>query len=210
MPMYRRNLKHSRVKNLFKFSSLKNNTVLTVESALEFDTCFHLEYCKEIVCFEAQPEGFYYHFEGKKLPYTPDFRVSYEDGREAFLEIKPASKIDGDEFRRKFVGKMEVAKSLGCPLSLVTDNQIRVNPVLYNLKLLHRYTGIVGINAIQAQLLKVVRASGLVSINDLSQRIHVSSGELKANALALISRGQLQAELNKEKFGMHSVVWVAA
>ena len=208
--MYRRNLKHSRVKNLFKFASIKNNSVLTVESALEFDSCFHLEYCKEIVSFEAQPEGFYYPFSGKRLPYTPDFKVRYADGRDAFLEIKPLSKIEGDEFRQKFIAKMEMAKSLNCPLSLVTDNQIRVNPVLYNLKLLHRYTGIVGVNVIQAQLLKVVRASGLVSINDLSQRIHVPSGELKANALALISRGQLQAELNKEKFGMHSVVWVGA
>jgi len=32
--MYRRHLKHSRVKNLFKFVSTKLNTVLTVESSL--------------------------------------------------------------------------------------------------------------------------------------------------------------------------------
>ncbi len=208
--MYRRNLKHSRVKNLFKFASIKNNSVLTVESALEFDSCFHLEYCKEIVSFEAQPEGFYYPFPGKRLPYTPDFKVRYADGRDAFLEIKPVSKIEGDEFRQKFIAKMDMAKSLNCPLSLVTDNQIRVNPVLYNLKLLHRYTGIVGVNTLQTQLLKVVRSSGLVSIGDLSRRVDMTEGELKANVLAMISRGQLQAELSKEKFGQQSVVWVGA
>ena len=42
--MYRQHPKHSHVKNLFKFVSAKMNTVNTVESALAFDTCFHLEY----------------------------------------------------------------------------------------------------------------------------------------------------------------------
>ena len=58
--MYRRHLKHSRVKNLFKFVSAKMDTVLTVESSLEFDTCFHLEYSPSVKFYEAQPEGFYY------------------------------------------------------------------------------------------------------------------------------------------------------
>ncbi len=51
--MYRRHLKHSRVKNLFKFVSAKMNTVFTVESSLEFDTCFHLEYSPAVTEFEA-------------------------------------------------------------------------------------------------------------------------------------------------------------
>ncbi len=55
--MYRRHLKHSRVKNLFKFVSAKMNTVFTVESSLEFDTCFHLEYSSTVKEFETQPLG---------------------------------------------------------------------------------------------------------------------------------------------------------
>jgi len=53
--MYRRNLKYSRVKNLYKFASPKMNTVFTVESSLEFDTCFHLEYSSKIIKFEIRP-----------------------------------------------------------------------------------------------------------------------------------------------------------
>ena len=41
--MYRRNIKHSRVNNIFKFASQKMKTVFTVESFLEFDTCLHFE-----------------------------------------------------------------------------------------------------------------------------------------------------------------------
>jgi len=58
--MYRRNLKHSRVKNLFKFASLKMDSIMTVESALEFDRCFHFEYSPDVISFEAhRPSGMF-------------------------------------------------------------------------------------------------------------------------------------------------------
>lgn len=51
--MYRRQLKHSRVKNLFKFVSAKMNQVMVAESYLEFDTCFYFEYSPSTVSFFA-------------------------------------------------------------------------------------------------------------------------------------------------------------
>ncbi len=86
--MYQRNIKHSRVKNLFKFASLKNRASLTLESSLEFDACFHFEYSKSVSAFEAQPIGFYYQYYGKSLPYTPDFLASSADGKQIYYEIK--------------------------------------------------------------------------------------------------------------------------
>lgn len=65
--MYRRQLKHSRVKNIFKFVSAKMKQVMTVESYLEFDTCFHLEYSPQVTSFIAQPEGFRYRFDINKI-----------------------------------------------------------------------------------------------------------------------------------------------
>lgn len=53
--MYRRSHRHSRVNHLFRFTSPKMNTVLTVESSLAFDTCFHLECSGAVKRFEAQP-----------------------------------------------------------------------------------------------------------------------------------------------------------
>ncbi|EHK62474.1 TnsA endonuclease N-terminal domain family protein [Halomonas sp. GFAJ-1] len=89
--MYRRKLRHSRVKNLYEFASAKNGNVLTVESTLEFDACFHFEYSNDIQSFEAQPIGFHYNYEAKTLPYTPDFRLINVSGVATFVEIKPAS-----------------------------------------------------------------------------------------------------------------------
>ena len=53
------------------------DTVFTVESALEFDACFHLEYSHDITSYEAQPEGFIYEFNGGPCPYTPDFKINH-------------------------------------------------------------------------------------------------------------------------------------
>lgn len=47
--MYNRNLRKPHPnKNIFKFSSAKNSSVVMCESTLEFDACFHLEYSPSI------------------------------------------------------------------------------------------------------------------------------------------------------------------
>ncbi|NRA72322.1 MAG: TnsA endonuclease N-terminal domain-containing protein, partial [Gammaproteobacteria bacterium] len=132
--MYRRNLRYSRVKNLYKFASSKMNTVYTVESSLEFDTCFHLEYSPKIIQFEAQPLGYKYQFEGKVLPYTPDFKMIDVANVETFIEVKPLCKISDIDFKARFKEKQAAALELGTSLILITEQQIRVNPILSNLK----------------------------------------------------------------------------
>ncbi|PSV48667.1 hypothetical protein C9J47_09175 [Photobacterium indicum] len=113
--MYRRKLKHSRVKNLFKFVSAKMNQVMTVESYLEFDTCFHLEYSSSITSFIAQPEGFIYHLDEQDLPYTPDFQI-VENDTAKWIEVKPFAKTLNPDFLHRFKAKQEKAQKLGTPL----------------------------------------------------------------------------------------------
>jgi hypothetical protein len=66
------------------------DSIMTVESALEFDTCFHFEYSPKITSFEAQPEGYYYNYLDKKLPYTPGFLVV--DKVKGLRQIKAVSR----------------------------------------------------------------------------------------------------------------------
>jgi len=73
--MYRRKLRHSRVKNLYKFASFKTASAHTVESSPEFDACYHFEYSPQVKSFIAQPIGFTYSIHGKTNPYTPDFKI---------------------------------------------------------------------------------------------------------------------------------------
>ena len=107
--MYRRKLKHSRVKNLFKFASQKNNASCLVESALEYDACFHFEYSPNIKSFEAQPLGFHYVYEDRKFPYTPDFLLHYNDGGQKYLEIKTAKELSKLEVKQIAIASRDLS-----------------------------------------------------------------------------------------------------
>jgi len=206
--MYRRNLRYSRVKNLYKFASPKMNTVYTVESSLEFDTCFHLEYSPNIIQFEAQPLGYKYQFEGKVLPYTPDFKMIDGANIETFVEVKPLSKISESDFKARFKEKQTAALELGTSLVLITEQQIRVNPILSNLKLLHRYSGFQAFTPLQLKLLSLVRSTGILTVLQLCEQLYLSIRDLMASVIGLISHGVLHTDLSQADFGGQSAVWV--
>ncbi|WP_417345567.1 TnsA endonuclease N-terminal domain-containing protein [Ferrimonas sp.] len=204
--MYRRKLGYSRVKNLFRFASPKMGRVLTLESSLEFDACFHFEYSPEIEHFEVQPEGFYYSFNGRSCPYTPDFAV-VERGMRRFIEVKPQRKALRSEFRSRFHAKQIQAKALGISLVLVTDRQIRVNPILNNLKLLHRYSGFQSATPLHLILLKLVKYLGIISVVDLVSECGEEPGLVLATTLALVAKGQLTTDLVGAELGLDTRVW---
>jgi len=205
--MYRRHLKHSRVKNLFKFVSAKMNTVFTVESSLEFDTCFHLEYSPAVKAFEAQPEGFYYAFEGRDCPYTPDFRVVDQQGNASLIEVKPSDKVADPDFLQRFPIKQQKAFELSSPLKLVTERQIRIDPILGNLKLLHRYSGFQSFTPLHIQLLGLVRQLGRVSLSKLSDSTGAPTEDIFATALSLIARGLIHSDLTEREMDLSCIVW---
>lgn len=204
--MYRRQLKHSRVKNLFKFVSSKMNQVMTVESYLEFDTCFHLEYSPLITSFIAQPEGFIYRFAERELPYTPDFQI-VENKEIKWIEVKPFAKTQESGFLQRFKAKQKKAQGLGVPLILVTEKQIRVNPVLNNLKILHRYSGFQSLTGIHLKLLSLVKTVGEISVSDAANQLGIEKNLMLKFAFSLVSSGMLSADLVNDKLGLHSVIW---
>lgn len=205
--MYRRRLKHSPVKNLFRFASAKMKTVLTLESSIEFDACFHFEYSPEIASFEAQPEGFYYPFKGKTLPYTPDFKVVTQQQEKQFIEVKPVEKILNPDFRERFLARQRAAHDQGVPLLLVTERQIRIYPILGNLKLLHRYSGCHSLTPLHLRVLELVEKYGMISLMNLVRSTGTGEGEMLSTTLSLIARGRLATNLIDQGFSMDSEVW---
>lgn len=206
--MYIRNLrKPSPNKNVFKFASAKVNKVIMCESTLEFDACFHHEYNDEIESYGSQPEGFKYEFNGKTLPYTPDALILYKNSNEKYHEYKPYSQISSLLFRAKFKAKRQASLKLGRELILVTDRQIRVNPILNNLKLLHRYSGVYGVNTVQKELLNLIQKSGAMKFNDVSSQLGLSTGEARSFLYALIHKGFLKADLSREDLTYNPTLW---
>ncbi|MCL1092803.1 TnsA endonuclease N-terminal domain-containing protein [Shewanella kaireitica] len=209
--MYIRNLrKPSPNKNVFKFASAKVSETIMCESTLEFDACFHHEYNETIETFGSQPKGFYYCFEGKRLPYTPDALLHYIDGTTKFHEYKPYSKTFDPIFKAKFVAKKEAAQALGTELILVTDKQIRVNPILNNLKLLHRYSGIYVVSDIQRELLQLIQNSGKIQLDDVADEYALSVGETRSFLYSLINKGLLEADLSQDDLTCNPSVWCHA
>jgi len=207
--MYRRNIKHSSVNNIFKFASQKMKTVFTVESFLEFDTCFHFEYSPDVISFEAQPLTFKYQFDDKVRRYTPDFLVTDKKYGERFIEVKPSNRTINEEFRLEFSLKQKQSLILGKPLILVTEKQIRINPILNNLKLLHRYSGFQSLKPLQYKLLEIIKSFGMVRIVQLIQSESVTEGEVLASILGLISHGFIDTDLINSDINMQSKVWLS-
>ncbi|WP_125783231.1 TnsA endonuclease N-terminal domain-containing protein [Pseudoalteromonas rubra] len=205
--MIRRKLKHSRVKNLYKFASQKNKTTCLVESSLEFDACFHFEYSREIKTFEAQPLGFEYEFDDRTCRYTPDFLITHHEKPQKYIEIKPYCKIANPEFRARFAQKQLVAKEqMGIELILVTDKQIRVYPTLDNLKLLHRYSGFQSLTDLQLSIIQLLNQWRKLTIQDLVMTLKASIGEVLASVYRLLSLGSVNSDLNTE-LTLESVIW---
>ncbi|MEZ8106632.1 Tn7 transposase TnsA N-terminal domain-containing protein [Vibrio cortegadensis] len=207
--MYIRNLrKPSPNKNIFKFASAKNKDTIMCEGSLEKDCCYHFEYDSEVVSFESQPKGFLYDFDGKKLPYTPDFLVIYTDGCYSFVETKPYSKTLSKEFRLKFQARKQASKKLGFDLILVTDKQIRTGYFLKNSEMVHRYSGCIEGDTLTDTVFEVLLLSKTTKIYELVQDTGFSIGEVFASVLRLISVGKARANFDLEVLNGNSTIWV--
>ena len=207
--MYVRNLrKPSPTKNVIKFSSPKNNDMILCESRLEFDACFHLEYSKDVISFSSQPTGFYYELDGKNNPYTPDFLVHLRDGSRQYWEVKPRHVAQKPEFQLKFMAQQSAAIALGETLNLVTSRQIRLNPILNNLKLMHAYHGFYQITKLQTDIIALVWRLGTVPLQGVALELDLPLAEAKSSVLPLLAKGELVADLKSAVFGTETVLTV--
>lgn len=205
--MYNRNLrKPNPTQNVYKFASSKNGEMILCESSLEFDTCFHLEYSKDVVSYLTQPTGFYYEFEGKSPPYTPDFLVKFLNGSQCFWEVKPRIQAQEVSFQDKFSAKKCAAAELGYKLNLVTDRQIRLNPILNNLKLIHAHSGYYELTKIQSQIIKIVWNLGEAPLHYVADSLDLPIPNAKASVLQLLAIGELFADLSASEFGIDTVL----
>ncbi|WP_448565923.1 Tn7 transposase TnsA N-terminal domain-containing protein [Thalassotalea ganghwensis] len=194
-------------KNVYKFASSKVGSVIMCESSIEFDACFHHEYNDNVEYFESQPMGFHYQVNNKWNPYTPDALVRYKSGKCKLIEYKPYSKTQDLEFQHEFNAKKANAATLGYELILVTEQQIRVNPILHNLKLLHRYSGSTRITDIQSSILEFIQKSGKIAISDIDTNFSLTTGEIKASIYLLLAKGIVKADIKNECLESNPMVW---
>jgi hypothetical protein len=121
-----------------KFPSVKPNIRLVHwESQLERDFYYLLEIDPNVLAFREQPLRIEYILSGKHRYYTPDVLVERKQ-KVQIVEVKPKSKVE--KYDEIFRIASQVCKHNGYEFIVVTDEEIRKQPRLENVKLLWRYS----------------------------------------------------------------------
>jgi hypothetical protein len=120
------------------FSSLKMGRSIWWESQVERDYIYLLEFDPAVIFYEEQPLRIYYYSDGKERHYTPDFLVKRTD-KCLIIEVKSEDDAQKEENQRLFRIASAICARDNYEFVVVTDTMIRVQPRLYNIKLLTRY-----------------------------------------------------------------------
>lgn len=128
----------STTKVIGKFPSLKNDTSVWWESQIERDFIYLLEFDNEVLSYQEQPLRIQYVLNGRIHYYTPDFLVR-RGHRKQIIEVKPEAKASSEFWRELFSAVASVFHQDGYEFLVATDNIIRIQPRLNNIKLLWRY-----------------------------------------------------------------------
>lgn len=126
-------------KIISKFPSYRMNRVIYAEGNIELDYLYLLEFDHpNVTYFEEQPARIHYELDGRWRHYTPDFYVE-RLGERLIVEVKRKDEAQEEEIQRLFRIAAAACEKEGYKFVPVTDEMIRVQPRLDNIKLLTRY-----------------------------------------------------------------------
>ncbi|WP_299581523.1 TnsA endonuclease N-terminal domain-containing protein [uncultured Microbulbifer sp.] len=209
-----RKIKASAVKNIFKFPSTKSFAepshqsyqMVLVESMLEKDYCFHLEANPNVLRYFPQPKTFVINSELlKNRDYTPDFEVHFRGGRKAYVEVKK----DFNSLDAVYLHKLEMAaikmRQAGYEFVCVDESQIRIQPLLENLRKLQRYRDRFTNNSGTLMLLR----DAVPHPKNLKDLIANPLGIRLETIYKLIANGQIAANLSAAHLSLDAEVHYA-
>jgi hypothetical protein len=125
-------------KNLGKFGIVKTGRVSWYESLLEKDFMYLLDYDRDVSNWHEQPLRIRFSHGGKVNRYTPDLEV-HRAAQKQLIEVKPKDKVDSGEWDVLFRAASSICEQEGYEFLVVTEEVIRMQPRLENIKLLWKY-----------------------------------------------------------------------
>lgn len=123
-----------------RFASLKSRRMVHFESQLERDFCYQLEFDSSVLRFREQPATVSIRYRGKWHRYTPDLAAERRDGITIY-EVKPRRRAVRSEMQDVFDAAQEHFSEQGYRYQVVTEEDIRREPLFGNIKMLLRYAG---------------------------------------------------------------------
>jgi hypothetical protein len=121
-----------------KFPSIKMKTVIWWESQIERDYIYLLEIDPNVISYQGQPFQISYQQQGKSRIYTPDFFVKRNQIQQV-VEVKANSQINKLQNKRLWQIITNWCQKQNWQFLVITDQMIRQQPKLNNIKLLFKY-----------------------------------------------------------------------
>jgi hypothetical protein len=119
------------------------------ESLLELDALMLLDaFDRTIVDIRSQPFALEYRHNGAFRSWTPDFLVERDGARPELIEVKALKRVypddlsEREEVHDRFEALEDTAERKGFSFRLLTESEIRVQPALYNARLLCRHSAL--------------------------------------------------------------------
>ena len=169
---------------------------------LERDAIFHFEYHPLVLSYQEQPSiEIYYDQSGHQHKYFPDFCVTFRDGSELHVEIKPKCDLETAVVRNKLQAVAQRFAEQGRGFRVMDEDTIRRQPLLENLQALHRSSKRAAGTHTDLELVKTLSGGPcwkLAQLSDQLQGIH--------KVLRLVQSNHLQIDL-EQPLSDDSDVW---
>ena len=165
------------------------------EHLLEADAVTLFDFDLRTQSIRAQPHQLRFVWGGRRIKYTPDFLVVV-DGTEFIIEVKSHKWLERDQRTQEKLFRVKlVYELLGLNFRLITDQTIRVEPRLSNIKEILRYRNYQVPSSTESLILSHLQKVEQDTISNLS-RISTdptSSPEIRA----LIAQGKLSLDMGQ-------------
>lgn len=155
-----------------KFPSRKNGRMVHHEGLLELDAIYLFETSPRVARYTEQPETVHYPDGARLRRYTPDFELTLDSGDSVLIEVKPRRNAEAADTQHKLNCVADHFSRHHRQFCVLTDDQIRIEPRLTNLRWIYHQAPRVHGSRMKANMaLRRLVADFPMSISEASARL---------------------------------------
>ena len=124
--------------NIGNFSSCKMETSFRYNSLLQKDFMYWLEFDTDVLSYTTPGIAVNYQSDGREKSHTPNFQViRYQ--KKQIVEVKSRKTVEIEKYDRLYQMLSGLYDETGWTFVVLTESEIRREPILSNIKLLYGY-----------------------------------------------------------------------
>lgn len=153
----------------------------------------HFEYHPLVLSYQEQPSiEIYYDKQGKQHRYFPDFRLTFYEGEDLYVEVKPSRVLTTKVVSDKLQAIAKRFEEQDRRFRVMTEDDIRRQPLLTNLQKIHTSSRRTSQEIPGAQLIKTLSGGPLWKLADISAQLRGV-----CQVLRLVQSNHLQIDIEK-------------